>query len=97
MQGYEKCETCQEQKAVKLWIQVHLSFGAARMSGQGPEWMSALGPGPGILKVQVCFSCSTFRPCLEFTDEEQEAMKKYAKDQKESAERSNDLGSLFGL
>lgn len=92
-----ECTECKKHAALRLWIQVHASFDQARMSGSGPDFLSAMIPGPGMLKVEVCISCRSFRPLLEYTPEEEVAMVKYKEHNESKARTAENLGKFFGL
>lgn len=97
LDGFLECKVCKQHLAATVWIQAFSSFVTAKMYGRGPDFLSALVPGPGLLKIEVCFGCQTFRPCVDITDEEKAEMEKYKLEQEKSAKTGESLGKLFGL
>lgn len=96
LDSFAECKVCKQHLAATVWIQAFGSFSAAKTHGSGPDFLSALTPGPGLLKIEVCFGCQTFRPCMDFTEEEKTEMEKYKGEQEKSAKLGNDFGKLFG-
>lgn len=92
-----ECTECKKHSALRIWIQVFTALDLARLYGSGPpDFLSAFLPSPGLLKVEVCVACRTFRPLLEYTKEEEEAMRRHAADEKRKAEAAENLEKLMG-
>ncbi len=69
----------------------------AQVSRNTDDILSAMLPGPGLMKVEVCVSCRSFRPLLDYTKEEEAALKKY-KEMNESRNRTaENIGKILGL
>ena len=96
LDGFSECKTCKQHLAAVVWIQAFRSIDQAKMHGQGPDFLSALMPGPGMLKIELCWGCQIFRPCLEFTDEEKVELEKFKGEQQKRTEIGEKLGGLFG-
>lgn len=91
-----ECTECKGHSALRLWIQVYHTVELAQMGGQMDAFMSAILPGPGLLKVEVCVSCRTFRPMLEYTKEEEAALQKYKALNESKNRTAENIGKLFG-
>lgn len=92
---FVKCTSCHEKKAARSWIQVFGSFEAARMHGEGPEFLSSLLPGPGCLKIEICAACQVIKVCLDYSEEELKAMNDHAAQQKERNASTEKLGQML--
>lgn len=91
-----ECTECKGHSAIVMWVQAFRSFDQARLHGAAPDFLSCMIPGPGILKVEICGNCRTFRPLFNYTKEEEEAIRKY-KELNESKNRTAEsLGKLLG-
>ncbi len=93
---FMNCSTCADKRMVRVWIQVFGSPQQAYSHGDGPEILSALGQGPGIMKFEVCYGCGSMRPCEEFTEEEDAAIKELSKTQQERSKVGETIGKLLG-
>ena len=92
-----ECTECKNHTAVRLWIRLYQSIEMAQLSGNTDGILSAMLPGPGVMKVEICVACRSFRPFLEYTKEEDAALKKY-KEMNESRNRTaENIGKIFGL
>lgn len=91
-----ECSECKSHTAMRLWIQVYQTVELAQMGGQADGFFSAMLPGPGLLKVEVCVSCRTFRPMLEFTKEEEAALQKYKELNESKSRTAENIGKLLG-
>lgn len=91
-----ECTECKGHSAVRMWIRLYQSIELAQVS-HSDDFLSSMLPGPGLLKVEICVSCRTLRPLLDYTNEEKAAITKY-KELNESRNRTaENLGKIFGL
>ncbi len=92
-----ECLACKKKLAARVWIQAFGSFSLAKLQGGGPDFLAALIPPPGLMKVEVCFGCGSIKLCGEYTEEEQQQMKAHTEEVKEWAARSEKMTPLFNL
>jgi hypothetical protein len=92
-----ECTECKGHSALRLWVQVYQSVELAQMGSQADGFISAMLPGPGLLKVEICVSCRTFRPILEYTKEEEAALQRYKELNDSKNRTAENMGKLFGL
>lgn len=92
-----KCPVCEDENCLSIWIQIFRSFDQAASSGQVPDWLGALAPGPAPIKMTMCFSCGAFRPSGDLTEEEIKEMKEYGVKQNERGELGEQMAKLFGF
>lgn len=90
------CSVCKSESAASVWVQAFRSFTDARNSGSGLDFLSALMPGPGLLKIEVCLECPAIRPCVDLSEEEKKEMQEYVKQQEKRGKVMGGLGKVFG-
>jgi hypothetical protein len=97
LDNFVECPSCKQHTAARIWICVYGSLEHARATQSSPDFLSMMIPGPGILKMELCFSCKRFSPCLEFTPEEEAAIKRDNEQQQKTAAEGLKLKKLFGF
>lgn len=94
---FRECSSCKQHTAAYMWLQTFCSFEHARATGSGVDFLNVLMPRPGLLKVEVCFSCNKFVPTTDFTEEEKAGIVEFGKSQRKSVEAMEMLGKVLGL
>jgi hypothetical protein len=97
LDNFIECSSCKQHTAALVWICVYGSLEHARTAQNAPDFMSIMVPGPGVLKMEICFSCMKFSPCTNYTPEEMAALKKDSEQQLKVAKEGEKLGKLFGF
>jgi len=97
MDEFSECKDCGKQSSIALWVQVFRSLDQAKMSSGGLGFLSSILPGPGALKVRMCYECGVFKPTMEFSPEELESMKKFAGEQADKVKLAESVGKILGL
>jgi len=92
-----ECSSCQQHTAAHMWMAMYGSPDHADVAS-GPDFLSALVPGPAMFKAEVCFGCGSIKaiPHDKYTKEELEAMEKRSARSKEKARAGGQVGKLFG-
>lgn len=78
LDDFSECPTCGEHTAAKMWMKLYGSMVHALISDVDPT-IASMGPGPLVIKVEVCFSCKRFVPSMDYTDQETAEMAEYNK------------------
>jgi hypothetical protein len=92
-----ECPKCHKKFAAQVWIQAFRTIEQAKShDGATPDFLAFLTPAPGLLKIQLCFNCQSFQPCVEFTEEEQKAMQAYVGEQDSRTKLGAQMATLFG-
>lgn len=97
LDNLNECGSCGEHAAVAGWIQMYRSHGEAQTQG-APDFLSALCPGPMILKVEGCFMCGQMKMVnhAQYTEEDIKAVETYYERQKGVAKTGSEFNDLFG-
>lgn len=92
-----ECSSCKQHTAAHLWMAMYGSLQHADMMS-GPDFLSAIIPGPVMFKAEVCFTCGSIKamPHEKYTKEEVNAIEKRSAAEKERAALGDQLGKLFG-
>lgn len=92
-----QCPKCREKTAITFWIQAFASIEQARMHGSTPDFMAGMMPEPGLLKIQICTSCPSLHPCMQYTAKELKEMNEITEAQKKRAASADSIGKLLGF
>lgn len=92
-----ECSSCGKHTAIRMWMQLFGSMDHADVAG-GPDFLSAITPGPALVKVEVCVTCGSMKaiPINQYSAEDLAAIEKRSAEQAEKLEATKKLGALFG-